>query len=293
MIMSPIPGALVRLAAFRPALCLRIPVAAVLIQLPGSVALADDQVTPTIRFIGKPYGASAPGASSETATTQPLISLSLGTAEVELLLEKLEQQSGARISAQGKVPGQQVDSFSIRNSTLDEALRKLADSRNWVLHQPATPNTYELWDEESFKRIMRPRLQRERVFRVKNISAEEGAKAVAGVLTPDMGGAVFDSRANKVIVHDVPYVLDLAGRLLEQIDVAYVTRVFTVAHADTEHLSKILKSVKSSAAPDPIADNRTRQIIVEDRLEKIRKMEILVQTLDIATSPALSGTRDR
>lgn len=52
--------------------------------------------------------------------------------------------------------------------------------------------------------------------------------------------------------------------------------------------------MKSPASPQMLIDPRTRQIIVQDRLEILRQMQLVVNTLDVpmqedkSTSPSLS-----
>jgi type II secretory pathway component GspD/PulD (secretin) len=201
---------------------------------------------------------------------------------IDRVLSDLSRKSGKNIVARGKTPGQRVTLLA-RNEPLERALDKLVNSKpNWLWYKPeGSPDTYEIWDQESFRAEVLPRQVRQKVFVPREITAEEAFKAIQGVLTPNIGAASFDPRSNKVIVTDLPYVLELIQRLLDQIDVKFITRVFYIQHADINAMAEKLSNLKSPAAPAPEVDERTRQIIVRDRLEIIRQMELLVETLDI------------
>jgi type II secretory pathway component GspD/PulD (secretin) len=201
---------------------------------------------------------------------------------IEFVTGRLSQQTGSNIVARGKTLGQRVN-LIVRDIPLERALDQVvAQKPNWLWHKPEDqPNTYEIWDQESFRTEVLPRNVRQKVFIPREITAEEAHKAITGILTPNIGVASFDPRSNKLIVTDLPYVLELVQRLLEAIDVKFITRVFYIAHADVGEMAEKLSNLKSPAAPAPEVDARTHQIIVRDRLDIIRQMELLVETLDI------------
>lgn len=225
-----------------------------------------------------PSGA-APSASSPSVGK---ISLVFNEAPIERVVAELSRKSGKNVVARGKTVGQKVTIIA-RDMPLERVLDILVNQKpNWLWY-PAEgrPDTYEIWDQESFRAEVLPKQVRQKVFVPREITAEEAYKAIQGVLTPNIGTASFDPRSNKLIVTDLPYVLELVQRLIEQIDVKFVTRVFYIAHADVNSIAEKLANLKSPAAPQPEVDERTHQIIVRDRLDVIRQMELLVETLDI------------
>jgi type II secretory pathway component GspD/PulD (secretin) len=203
-------------------------------------------------------------------------------APIERVVAELSRKSGKNVVARGKTVGQKVTIIA-RDMPIERILDILVNQKpNWLWY-PAEgrPDTYEIWDQESFRAEVLPKQVRQKVFVPREITAEDAYKAIQGVLTPNIGTASFDPRSNKVIVTDLPYVLELVQRLIEQIDVKFVTRVFYIAHADVNSIAEKLANLKSPAAPQPEVDERTHQIIVRDRLDIIRQMELLVETLDI------------
>jgi type II secretory pathway component GspD/PulD (secretin) len=225
-----------------------------------------------------PAEAAATPAPSRSGT----IRVARANTPIEQILAQIAQMSGKNVAARGKAIGQPI-SIILRDVPLEQALQQIASQRPGLLvYKPEDqPDTFEIWDQESYRTEVLPKLVRQKVFVPREITAEEASKALQGVLTPNIGSVAFDPRSNKVIVTDLPYVLELCQRLIEQIDVKFITRVFYISHADVNSIAEKLGNLKSSAAPSPEVDERTHQIIVRDRLEVIRQMELLVETLDI------------
>lgn len=243
-----------------------------------------------------PYAApGAPAPATGTASTGTDASGSGATAPnpsglvkgafsstIEFVSQQISKQTGKNIVPRGKTVGQRVQLLE-KDTPLETVLNHIVGQHpNWLWYKPEEqPNTYEIWDQESFRTEVLPRQVRQKVFIPREIPAEDAYKAITGVLTPNIGTASYDARSNKVIVTDLPYVLELIQRLIEAIDVKFITRVFYIAHADVNTIAEKISNLKSPAAPAPEVDIKTHQIIVRDRLDVIRTMELLVETLDI------------
>lgn len=221
------------------------------------------------------------GGGAATSAGEASINLAFSGAPIERVLDSIARQSGRTVVARGKAAGRPI-SIIARGETFESALNKVVNSQpDLLIYRPEDqPGTVEIWDQATYRQEVLPKLVRQKVFVPRNITAEEASKAIAGILTPNIGAVAFDARSNKVIVTDQPYVLEIAQRLLEQIDVDFNTRVFYIVHADVNEIAEKIAALKSPAAPAPDVDVRTHQIIVRDRLENIRKMELLVNTLD-------------
>ncbi len=231
--------------------------------------------------------ATASATTSASATTTPgtpgNVSVVASNLPIERVLGQLSDQAKTVISARGKTVGTKITLISPQPEPLADVLNKIVNSQpNWILYPPPDrPGTYEIWDQETYKAEVLPRLVRPKVFLPKEITAEEAAKALEGIMTPGIGRVAADQRSNKVIMTDLVPVLELAQRLLETIDVKFLTRVYYIEHADVNEVAEKLSALKSPASPDVQVDERTRQIIVSDRIDVLQKMEQLVETLDI------------
>ena len=240
----------------------------------------------------QPAATTAESASTEThataaAPTSPtgekMVGFVASNQAIERVLAQLSDQAGVSISARGKVAGVKVSFIQPKKIPLRDALNQIVNQQpNWLLYEPADhPGTFEIWDQDTYKAEVLPRLVRPKVFVPKEITAEEAAKALDGIKTPNIGTVAVDPRSNKVFMTDLVPVLELAQRLIEQIDVKFLTRVYYIQHADVTDVGEKLSALKSPAAPDIQVDTRTHQIIVQDRLDILQKMEQLVETLDI------------
>lgn len=225
----------------------------------------------------------APVAPIATPSSDTKVRLAYSETPIERVVSDLARQTGKNVVARGKTSGQRVASIIARDITLERALDMIvAQKPNWLWYKPEDqPNTYEIWDQESFRAEVLPRQVRQKVFVPREITAEDASKAIQSVITPNIGSVNFDPRSNKVIVTDLPATLELVQRLIEQIDVRFMTRVFYIRHAEIGGIAEKLANLKSPAAPAPEQDERTHQIIVRDRLDIIRQMELLVETLDV------------
>jgi len=221
--------------------------------------------------------------AAAAADTGEGVSVVASNMPIERVLGQLSDQAHVSIAARGKTAGTKVTLISPKKQPLRDALNQLVNSQpNWLLYEPPDrPGSFEIWDQETYKAEVLPRLVRPKVFVPKEITAEEAAKALEGVMTPGIGKVAFDPRSNKVIMTDLVPVLELAQRLLQTIDVQFYTRVYSIQHADVNSVAEKLSALKSPAAPDIQVDERTRQIIATDRLDILQKMEQLVETLDI------------
>lgn len=248
------------------------------------LAVAIAMLTATT-FAENPPDVTLQPDTSTCGTTSSGITISFAEMPVEIVASRVSSATGKSIIARGKTLGQRVN-IIVRDVPLERVLDAIVNQKpNWLWQAvPDKPNTYEIWDQESFRREVLPKQVVQRIYRPEHITAEEAFKAVQGTLTPNIGLASFDPRTNKLIVTDLPSVLELIQRLLEQIDVSFDTKVFRMKYADVNEMANHLSTLKSPAAPVPIVDERTRQIIVQDRADAIRKMEKVVQILDIETS---------
>jgi type II secretory pathway component GspD/PulD (secretin) len=209
------------------------------------------------------------------------VTLSYQNAPLQQVLTQLSRRSGREVVARGEIAQRRVTIIS-RDRPFEDTLRMLENQlQDAVIFEPKGPDgPVEFWDKASYNAQVLPTMVRQKVFIPREITSEDAYKAIQTILTPTIGSAAFDPRSNKLIVTDLPEVLSLVQNLVEQIDVGFVTRVFYIRRNDVEEIAAKITALKSPAAPDLDVDVKTHQIIVRDRLENLRKMELLVETLD-------------
>ncbi len=210
---------------------------------------------------------------------EPRVTATFRNAKIEVVLLALSTQANVRISVEGKAVGSRVDQLVVRDVPLSEALDAITQPKGFIWWRKKD-GSYGIADKAYYEQTVWPESVIQRIFRPEHISAEDFEKAIKGVLTPKIGKSAIDPRTNKVIVTDLPAVIELITRLLQEIDVQLVTRVFQIRHANVEDVAKQIEDYRSG--PGTIkTDPRTHQIIVTDLLQNIKRMEMLIDVLDV------------
>jgi type II secretory pathway component GspD/PulD (secretin) len=218
-----------------------------------------------------PPALSAPSAPG-------LVNVIFNQGKIETALQAIAQQTGVSIVARGKVPGQRVDLIA-QDEPLESVLDRLVASKpDWVWYK-VDETHYEIMDKRTYEETILPKQVKRKVFMPRYIKAEDVEKAISNVLTKGIGSVAVDQRTNKLIVTDLPQVIELISRILEELDVQNVTRVFYIKYADVNFIADKLQNYKS--APGLIeVDPKSHQIIVTDTFQNIKRMELLIQVLD-------------
>jgi type II secretory pathway component GspD/PulD (secretin) len=225
-------------------------------------------------------GTTLKGAGEDLAKAKPespKVTVIVKQMDVEQVFERLRQQTGVRVRADGATRGQKLD-LTARGIPLEDVLTQIATPRTWVWVKE-NDTSYAMYDQQTYINTVQAKQVLRVPFQLKYIDAEELDKIIQPILTPQIGASSPDSRTNKLIVTDLPDKIALITSIIAEYDVQLYTRVFEVKNAKTEEISDRLGEIKSKSAEiqvDPV--NRT--IIVKDTFEKIKQMEQLVEILD-------------
>ncbi len=222
--------------------------------------------------------AAAPGAAVAPVEEEPTVTAVFKQGKIEQVLLALSQQAGVRITPEGKASGLRVDVIA-KDTPLTEALDMIAQPKGLVWWKKKD-GSYGIADKAYYEQEVLPGNTIQRIFRPDHIRAEDFETAIKGILTPKIGKVAVDPRTNKVIVTDLPAVIELIERLLQEIDVQLVTRVFQIHYADVEEIAQQIEDYKSGPGTIKV-DPKTHQIIVTDLLQNILRMEKLIDVLDI------------
>ncbi len=237
-----------------------------------------------------PFGEAAasepePGLASESAPEVvpeagevPVATLIFNRGKIDQVMAQLKRQTGVNVELKGKATDVQVNILA-QKEPVDKILQNIANASKLVLVKVDNMN-YKLMDEDTFNKTELPKQIIRKTFVLKYIKAEDARKALENVKTKNIGQIAADPRTNKLLVTDLPQVVELIKRLLDEIDVQLMTRVFYIRHADVQDIADKLKNYKS--APGTIdVDPKTHQIVVTDIFQNIKRMEMLVEVLDI------------
>ena len=197
---------------------------------------------------------------------------------INRVLQDLMSKTGASIIADGKVVNQTVDVMAV-DEELGAVLDQICAGKNWIKFK-AEDGTIVIVDDATYKTKYLPKKVIVKIFRPIHIEANDFKTAIQPMLTKGVGTVSVDPRTNKVIVSDLPQVIEQIERLRNQIDIPVVTRVFQIRHADVEAIFNRIKDYKSDAGIIE-ADPTTHQILVTDIFENVKRMELLIDILDV------------
>lgn len=222
----------------------------------------------------KPAFSAAPGQ-------EPIATLIFKGGQMGTILAQLKKQTGVNVVPRGaKITDIKMDLIA-QKEPVSQILQKIANAASppLYLHQTDAMN-WELMDEKTYKTEFLPKQVIRKIFVLKYIKAEDARKALENVKTKDIGQMAADPRTNKLIVTDLPQVVELIKRMLDEIDVQLMTRVFYIRHADVSDIADKIQNYKS--APGTIdVDPKSHQIIVSDIFQNIKRMEMLIELLDV------------
>lgn len=197
---------------------------------------------------------------------------------IEQALTVIGQQAGVSITPLGKVPGERV-TLAEREVELEDLLNRIAQPKGWVWFKQED-GSYGLADEAWYKQNILPKQVIQKIFRPDHVKASELERAISPMLTSGISSITADDRTNKLIVMDLPDVIERIERLIREIDVQLFTRVFYIRHGDVVDIAEKIESYKSDPGTIEV-DEKTHQIIVTDLLANIKKMELLIDILDV------------
>ncbi len=209
---------------------------------------------------------------------QNLVTVATNDGRIDSVLAVISTQIDATVSPFGKVPGSRVTIIA-EDQPIESVLNMLANPNNWVWWREDNGD-YGIADRDYYEKNILPKRVIQKVFRPNNVKASELDRAIKGLLTPNVGSSVADDRTNKLIVNDLPQALERIERFIREIDVQLVVRVFYIRHADVEDIAKKIENYKSEPGTIEV-DTKTHQIIVTDLLSNIKKMELLIDILDV------------
>ncbi|MGF1571915.1 MAG: secretin N-terminal domain-containing protein [Sumerlaeia bacterium] len=195
------------------------------------------------------------------------------------VLSALSSRVGVPITPLGSINNDSITIIA-RDDTLENVLKKITLPKGWRYWRTKDGTGFNVSDEAYYVENILPELAITKIFRPDHIKAAELEASISSMLTPGIGTINPDARTNKLIVFDLPEVMERIETLIRAIDVQLFTRVFYIRHSDVAEVAEKIESYKSEPGTIEI-DEKTHQIIVTDLLSNIKKMELLIDILDV------------
>jgi len=104
----------------------------------------------------------------------------------------------------------------------------------------------------------------------------------------EIGNVVIDEETGSIVVIDTPDIIDRIQAVLDEIDVNFTQRVFTLRYADANDVAlKLKESIDSKSVGSTQADTRSNQLIVSALPERMKQIEEFISALDRKTKAVL------
>lgn len=217
--------------------------------------------------------------SDQQGQSGHVVTIGMVDQAVNTALSILSDQIPGTVTAFGNVAGNRVTVLA-EDAPIESVLNQIANPNGWVWWREDNGD-FGIADKDFYERNILPKRVIQKVFRPNNVKASELDRAIKGLLTPNnVGSSVADDRTNKLIVDDLPQAIERIERFIREIDVQLIVRVFYIRHANVEDIANKIESYKSGPGTIEV-DRTTHQIIVTDLLSNIKKMELLIDILDV------------
>lgn len=135
---------------------------------------------------------------------------------IEIIVAIINQQVPNKVNIRGRASGQRV-SVLADGVPVEEVLTTIANGKGWVWWKELD-GTYGLGDREYYESNILMRGVTQKVFRARDHKASELYRAIKPFLTPNVGSAVGDDPSNRLIVNDLPQVIERIERFLGEIN---------------------------------------------------------------------------
>lgn len=217
-------------------------------------------------------------ALATAAPAQEKITIIAKQYDLDRIFGTIREKTGVQVKAMGAIKGVKID-LTAQDKTVEEILDQISLAPNNWIWRKIEDGSYEVYDKDSYIKIVQAGQVIRTTFQLKFIDAEEFDAIIKPVLTPNLGASSADARTNKLIITDLPDKIALIQSIIREYDIQLYTRPFEIRFGDTDEIADRLEDIKSKAA-EIIVDPVNRLIIAKDTFEKIKEMEQIVELLD-------------
>lgn len=192
---------------------------------------------------------------------------------LSMVTNYLSLQSGISVNNTAQVKGR-ID-VNLNDVSITEALQNISQNYGWefVLEN----GSYTIMTQKEYAEYQK-KLMVDHTFEVKHIMASEAMSLLKTRIT--QGGTInADDRTGKLFVKDLKPAIESIGKIIAEIDVPVVTRVFNLEQALPADVEKLVKNFLSKRGKIS-TDDRLRQVIITDLQENVRKIEDVIEEVD-------------
>lgn len=230
--------------------------------------------------------------SAEAATVQPTaggaderITLDLKGVDILDVLKIIGQRTQMNVIAGKNVRGEVTlflndvpikEALDTILSTLDLSYSQQGQIMN-VMSNQAFESAYGLSSESGYVN---------QIVHIRYLEQEDAAKIIDQLKTP-RGKVTFDPRSNSFLITDRPMNVHEIEKKLGELDKPLTTEVFKIQYANSTALMTKLQTYLTPKVGIMNIDERTNQISISDRPEKMDTVRKVVKAFDIAPRQVL------
>jgi type II secretory pathway component GspD/PulD (secretin) len=190
----------------------------------------------------------------------------------------LQAQSGAQIVLGPNL--NQTVTFSLQSPTVGEVLNTVlpANGLDYIVQ-----DTGVIYIDTAAKiaEMKAPELEViRRVFTPSFVDVATLQPAIESSLSPN-GQVFIDPDSKRIIVQDVPAVIEAIEELIFSLDLRTETRVFDIRYANAQEIADQLAGVINTVEGELFVDYRNNRIIITDIPERLDEAAAIIEQLDI------------
>ena len=222
-----------------------------------------------------------PSIKAEEVDTLDLMSFDLKGMEIKDVLKILSQKSGLNIVADKNVEGK-IELY-LRDVEIMDALDIIVSTNALAYEQNGTL-VRVMTDEEYEKLHGRTFLDKTKVESIKlNFADASKVADIIKKMATKSGKVIPDDRSNRIVLIDYPGSIEKMKSAILEMDVALVTKIFSLDYAKAKLIKDELEEMVSEGVGSIKFNERTNKIIVQDNPKKIDDIKRVIEAFDKKT----------
>jgi type II secretory pathway component GspD/PulD (secretin) len=194
------------------------------------------------------------------------------------ILGILQAESGLQMVLDKGVDPQVT--FNLQNPTVREVLNNVLPANGLDFFESES-GVVRIGNEPEIAILKMPAMElATRTFTPRHVDIEQLQGALDGMRSPN-GRIIIDPDTRKIIVRDIPEVLEEMAQLIYQLDMETETRVIPIKYANAQEIADQLAGVINTAQGELFIDYRNNLIIITDTPDRLDMAQAIIEQLDV------------
>ncbi|MCX5687476.1 MAG: hypothetical protein NTV71_02360 [Candidatus Omnitrophica bacterium] len=214
-----------------------------------------------------------------------LISLDLKGMDIRDVLKILAQKSGLNIVADTNVKG--TVTLYVKDISLIDALNIVVSANNLAYEEKGS--LIRVMNDRDYEMIYGKRFNdrtKTEIVKLNYANVQEIGNALSQIKT-NIGKVISDDTSNTIILIDSPENINSMKKIILEMDVPLITKIFSLDYAKAELLKDKIGEVVSKGVGSVKFDERTNKLVVKDTSQKIEDIRRIIEAFDEKTRQVL------